>query len=109
MSDVLQVATRYRSRLKAELARIDEFLHMAEELSKSGDLEGRLPFSGGNGAQGNGETAEMRTVEAKASEPKPAESRPAEAKPAESKPAEAKAKTAEEPKTPFDRFRTASG
>ncbi len=104
MSDVLQVATRYRSRLKAELARVDEFLHMAEELSKGGDLESRLPFSGGNGARGNGESAEMKTVEAKASEPKPAEARSAESKPAESK-----AKAAEEPKTPFDRFRAASG
>jgi len=92
MSDVLQLASKYRNRLKAELARVEEFLRMAEELSKGGDLESRLPFSKGSG-------------EAAKAEAKPAEAK-AEAKPAE---AEAKAKPAEEPKTPFDRFRAAGG
>lgn len=88
MSDVLQLASKYRNRLKAELTRVEEFLRMAEELSKGGDLESRLPFSRGNG------------------EAKPAEGKPAEAKPAA---IEAKPKPAEEPKSPFDRFRAAGG
>ena len=83
MSDVLQLATKYRSRLKAELAKVEEFLRMAEELSKGGDLEGRMPFTKANG-------------EAEAQPQAPAE---AEAK--------AKPKQAEEAKTPFDRFRAA--
>ncbi len=87
MSDVLQLATKYRSRLKAELAKVDEFLRMAEELSKSGAFEGQMPSPPGNG---NGEA-----------QPKPA----VEAAPK----VEAKPKPAEEvAKTPFDRFR-ASG
>ena len=90
MSDVFQLATRYRSRLKAELAKVEEFLRMAEELSKGGDLEGGLPFS---------KNGEGRPVEAK-SEPK------AEAKPAEGS---EKARPNGEPKTPFDRFRAAGG
>ncbi len=93
MSDVFQLATRYRSRLKAELAKVEEFLRMAEELSKGGDLEGGMPFSG-NGAEG----------------------RPAEARPEAKSEAKSEAKAAEteqkprpngEPKTPFDRFRAA--
>lgn len=92
MTDVLQRASKYRSRLKAELARVEEFLRMAEELSKSGDLESRLPFSNGNG----GAKAEAR----------PAEARPAEVEAeAPAKPA----KPAEEAKSPFDRFRAAGG
>lgn len=90
MSDVLQVATRYRSRLKAELAKIDEFLRMAEELARGGELEGRIPFSGGEPAE----------IEGKA--------RPAEAE-AKAKPAEAKAAGGDAPKTPFDRIRAAGG
>ena len=89
MSDVYQLATRYRNRLKAELAKVEDFLRMAEELSKGGDLEGGLPFSKGS--------AEGRPAEAKA-----------EAKP-EAKAAEAaeKPRPNGEPKTPFDRFRAA--
>lgn len=86
MSDVFQLATRYRSRLKAELAKVEEFLRMAEELSKGGDMDDGLPFSKGNGAA---------RVEAR-----PAEAKPAEAEAAKPKPADA-------PKTPFDRFRAA--
>ena len=89
MSDVFQLATRYRSRLKAELAKVEEFLRMAEELSKGGDLEGGLPFSK-NGAEGRPAEAKVETK-------------------AESKTAETteKPRPNGEPKTPFDRFRAA--
>jgi hypothetical protein len=32
MSDVLQTAQKYRNRLKAEIAKVDDFLHIAETL-----------------------------------------------------------------------------
>lgn len=94
MSDVLQLAGRYRSRLRAELAKVEEFLRMAEELSKGGDLESRLPFTTGNG-------------EAKPAEAKPAEAEPKAEPKARAAEAEPKGKAAEAPKTPFDRFRAA--
>jgi len=37
MSDVLQIAMKRRTRLKAEITKLEEFLHMAEELSKEDD------------------------------------------------------------------------
>lgn len=89
MSDVFQLATRYRSRLKAELAKVEEFLRMAEELSKGGDLEGGMPFSG-NGAEG-----------------RPAEAKPEAKSEAKAAEAEQKPRPNGEPKTPFDRFRAA--
>lgn len=85
MSDILQIAAKYRSRLKAELARVDEFLRMAEELAKERDLDVRLAMTRASG-----------------------EGRPAAeviAKPAAE--SDMKAKPADEPKTPFDRFRAA--
>ena len=45
MSDVFKTATKYRSRLKAELAKVEEFLRMAEEFSKESDPEARLAFA----------------------------------------------------------------
>ena len=39
MSDILQIATTRRTKLKAELTKLDEFLAMAEELSKGGETE----------------------------------------------------------------------
>jgi len=45
MPDVLQTATKYRNRLKAEIAKVDEFLHMAEEFSRERDPEARLAFA----------------------------------------------------------------
>ena len=45
MSDVFQTATRYRSRLKAEIAKVDEFLRMAEEFSKGSEPEMRLALT----------------------------------------------------------------
>ena len=45
MSDVFQTATKYRSRLKAELAKVDEFLRMAEEFSKGSEPEARLALT----------------------------------------------------------------
>ncbi len=45
MSDVFQTATKYRSRLKAELTKVEEFLRMAEEFSKESGPEGRLSFT----------------------------------------------------------------
>ena len=92
MSDVLQLAARYRSRLKAELTKVEDFLRMAEELSKGGDLESRLPFTKGNGEAAK--PAEMKAPETKAVEEKAAEG-------------DAKAKAGDAPKTPFERFRAA--
>ncbi len=45
MSDVFQTATKYRSRLKAELGKVEEFLRMAEEFAKESDPEARLAFA----------------------------------------------------------------
>ena len=45
MSDVFQTATKYRNRLKAELAKVEEFLRMAEEFSKESGPEGRLALT----------------------------------------------------------------
>ena len=42
MTDILQSATSYRSRLKAELDKVDEFLRMAEEFAKEREPEGHL-------------------------------------------------------------------
>lgn len=106
MSDVLQLATRYRNRLKAELGKVEEFMRMAEDLAKSGELEGPLAFSKSNG---EARPAETRPTEVKSGEAKSGEAKPGEAKSGEAQPAEAKAKPAEEPKTPFDRFRAAGG
>ncbi len=44
MSDVLQVAVKHRNRLAAEVAKVDEFLRMAEEFSKERDPEERVKF-----------------------------------------------------------------
>ena len=40
MSDVLQAAVKYQSRLKSELAKINDFVRMAEELVKDGQPKG---------------------------------------------------------------------
>jgi len=45
MSDVFKTATKYHSRLKAELAKVEEFLRMADEFSKESDPEARLAFA----------------------------------------------------------------
>lgn len=50
MSDVVQNAARYRNRLRAELAKVEEFLRMAEEFSREGSSEARLDSARGNGA-----------------------------------------------------------
>jgi hypothetical protein len=42
MSDVLQTAMNYRSRLKSELGKVEEFLRMAEEFSKGQNTEPRM-------------------------------------------------------------------
>jgi len=42
MPDLLQTALKYRNRLKAELAKVEDFLRMAEEFSKDTDPEARL-------------------------------------------------------------------
>ena len=44
MSDVLQIAMKHRSRLAAEVAKVDEFLRMAEEFSKERAPEERVKF-----------------------------------------------------------------
>ena len=45
MSDVFKTATKYHSRLKAELAKVEEFLRMAKEFSKESDPEAHLAFA----------------------------------------------------------------
>lgn len=89
MSDIVQIAAKYRSRLKAELVKVEEFLRMAEELAKERDLEGRLAMTRAGGEAPARPAAEVV------------------AKPAAE--AETKARPADEPKTPFDRFRAAGG
>ncbi len=42
MSDVVLSVRNYRGRLKAELAKVDGFLHMAEDFSKEPDPEVHL-------------------------------------------------------------------
>ena len=42
MSDAVLAVTKYRDRVKAELATVDGFLHMVEEFSKAPDPEERL-------------------------------------------------------------------
>ncbi len=42
MSDAVSNVMKYRGRLKAELAKVDGFLQMAEEFSKAPDPEERL-------------------------------------------------------------------
>ncbi len=42
MSDVFKTAAKYRTQLKAELAKVEEFLRMAGENSKESDPEARL-------------------------------------------------------------------
>lgn len=45
MSDVLQTAMNYRSRLKSELGKVEEFLRMAEEFSKGLNAEQRMTLT----------------------------------------------------------------
>ncbi len=45
MSDAVLNVMKYRGRLKAEIAKVDGFLQMAEEFSKSPDLEERLALT----------------------------------------------------------------
>ncbi len=45
MSDVVLTVMKYRGRLKAELAKVDGFLHMAEDFSKAPDPEARLALT----------------------------------------------------------------
>lgn len=45
MSDVLQTAMKYRTRLKAELGKVEEFLRMAEEFSKSPGMDTDLQLA----------------------------------------------------------------
>ncbi len=42
MSDVFDNVMKYHGRLKAELAKVDGFLQMAEDFSKTPDPEARL-------------------------------------------------------------------
>ena len=45
MSDVVLTVMKYRGRLKAELAKVDGFLQMAEDFSKAPDPEERLALT----------------------------------------------------------------
>ncbi len=45
MSDAVLAVTKYRDRVKAELATVDGFLHMAEEFSKAPDPEALLALN----------------------------------------------------------------
>lgn len=44
MTDVIKIAKTHRDRLKAEINKIDEFIAMAEELSRRGDSEAHTPL-----------------------------------------------------------------
>jgi hypothetical protein len=44
MSDVLETAIKYRTRLKSELTKVEEFLQMAETFSREIGSEGRVTF-----------------------------------------------------------------
>jgi len=44
MSDVLQTAIKYQSRLKSELTKVNDFLRMAEEFSKKGEPSDSVMF-----------------------------------------------------------------
>lgn len=94
MTDVLQSATKYRSRLKAELARVEEFLRMAEEFSKT-DPEEAMQLT-----KTQGEAQAAPKAEAPARSDGKAEGKAD---------VEAKAQPAAEAKTPFDRFRANGG
>ncbi len=39
MSDIVQIATARHTKLKAELTKLDEFLTMAEELTKGSEAD----------------------------------------------------------------------
>lgn len=41
MTDVIKIARGHRERLEAEIDKIDEFIAMAEELSRRGDSDGQ--------------------------------------------------------------------
>lgn len=69
MTDVLQNATKYRSRLKAEMARVDEFLRMAEEFSKDRNSEADLTL---NKAAANTAATEPPAIELARRSPKEA-------------------------------------
>jgi hypothetical protein len=45
MSDILQIAMTRRNRLKTELTKLEEFLTMAEELSKGADPDEGLTLA----------------------------------------------------------------
>ena len=72
MSDVFQTATKYRSRLKTEIAKLDDFVHMAEMLvkytpmksSKASGTEDEKA-AGGNGAEAEREDLSVRDRKAK--------------------------------------------
>jgi hypothetical protein len=55
MSDVLQTAMKYRSRLKAELGKVEEFLRMAEEFTKGPGMDAELQLSNAKPAGADGE------------------------------------------------------
>lgn len=45
MSDVMQIAYEYRHQLKAELAKVDEFIRLAEKLMKGGVADAPAPLT----------------------------------------------------------------
>lgn len=69
MSDIVQIAQKYRERLRGELARVDEFLRMGEELSKIFQAESRRALPA--------ETVKASAPELPVAEPAPA-ARPTE-------------------------------
>jgi len=44
MTDVIKIAKSHRDRLKAEITKIDEFIAMAEELSRRGESATHSPL-----------------------------------------------------------------
>ncbi len=72
MSDAVLNVMKYRGRLKAEIAKLDDFVHMAEMLvkyspSKSNKASGTEDekAAGGNGAEAEREDLSFRELKAK--------------------------------------------
>jgi hypothetical protein len=68
MSDVLQTAMKYQSRLKSELTKVNDFLRMADEFLKKGEPSDSVMFfkaapnSGADEASSDKSTDRPRSV-----------------------------------------------
>ena len=58
MSDVLQTAMKYQSRLKSELTKVNDFLRMADEFLKKGEPSDSVMFFKAAPSSGSPEKSE---------------------------------------------------